>query len=231
VDLQVTRIDEDTVINQFGNVAQFTTVGPVTLEGYPFASSDTVFDPGDRININLTLKNNGLTTTAANIEAKLISLDTLVIVSAWSRTIGDMAPDESSTSEYYSVTISDEWSGNSQLPILVEISSNDYVYWRDTIIIPGITDIHTLDDPETHPFKIYPNPTENILNIEINNSGNQGLKIEIFTITGELVSRKEYKKNQVHFTDQISLSDYAKGIYLVKVRQADTFYVRKVVIR
>ena len=230
VDLQVTRIDMDTVSNQFSNVVQFTTVGPVTLEGYPFASSDTVFDPGDRININLTLKNNGLATTAPNIEAKLISLDTLVIVSAWERTFGDIAAGESSTSEYYAVTISDEWSGISQVPILVEITSNDYVYWKDTlsITVQGPTSMEDIREPMA---RIYPNPTSDVLNIEINSIDKQGLKIEIFTITGELVSWKEYKKSQVHFTDQMNISDYAKGIYLVKVRQAHSVYVGKVIVR
>jgi N-acetylneuraminic acid mutarotase len=231
VDLQVTRIDMDTVINLLNNVAQLTTIGPVTLEGYLFASSDTVFDPGDGITIKLTLKNEDLATTAPNIEAKLISLDTLVMVSAWSRTFGDLEPGESSTSDYYGVAISDDWSGNSQLLILVEISSNDYVYWKDTIIIPGITDIHTFNDPGAHPLKIYPNPTDNLLNIEINNTGSQGVKIEILTITGELISTKEYKNINASFAEQIDLSNYAKGIYLVKVRQAHAFYVRKVVIR
>ena len=231
VDLKITRTNVDTVINYSNSISNFTTIGPVALEDYTFASSDTVFDPGDRIDLTLTLKNNGSTVTAPNIKAKLTSLDTLVSVSAWSRTFGDIDAGKSSTSDYYRVMISDEWSGIAQVPILVEISSNDYVYWKDTLIIPGITDVRTLNDPGAHPVKIYPNPAIDVLNIEINHTGNQGLEIEILTITGELISRKEYKNINAHFTEQIDLSGYAKGIYMVKVRQANAVYVGKVVVR
>ncbi|UCH15585.1 MAG: T9SS type A sorting domain-containing protein [Bacteroidales bacterium] len=231
VDLQLTRIDMDTVINQLNNVARFTTIGPVTVEGYLFASSDTVFDPGDRINIKLTLKNKDLAATVPNIEVKLTSIDTLVIASAWSRSLGDIASGESLTSDYYSVSISDEWTGSSQLPILVEISSDDYVYWKDTLIIPVITNVRTIDDPGAHPLKIYPNPTYDILNIEINHTGNQKLEIEIYTVTGAVSYHREYGNINSHFTEQINLSGYAKGIYLVKVRQADSVYIGKVVVK
>ena len=231
VDLKITRTNVDTVINYSNSISKFTTIGPVTLEGYPIVSSDTVFDPGDRIDLTLTLKNNGSTVTAPNIKAKLTSLDTLVSVSAWSRTFGDIDAGKSSTSDYYRVMISDEWSGIAQVPLLVEIISDNFVYWKDTLIIPGITDVRTLNDPGAHPVKIYPNPAIDVLNIEINHTGNQGLEIEILTITGELISRKEYKNINAHFTEQIDLSGYAKGIYMVKVRQANAVYVGKVVVR
>ena len=42
---------------------------------------------------------------------------------------------------------------------------------------------------------------------------------------------KEYKNINAHFTEQIDLSGYTKGIYLLKVKQAYTIYFGKVVVR
>ena len=209
---------------------RFTTIGPVTLENFSIVSSDTIFDPGDRIEITLTLKNNGLAATAPNIKAKIISLDELVSISAWIRTFGDIAPGESSTSDYYRVMIDDEWTGISQVPILVEITRDDYAYWIDTLYIPvqGPTSIEEIRESMT---KIYPNPTENILNIEIDYAGKQGLEIEILTVTGKLIFKKEYRSINADFTEKLDLSGFAKGIYLVKVKQANAVYVGKVVVK
>ena len=78
---------------------------------------------------------------------------------------------------------------------------------------------------------IYPNPTEDILNIEISNAVKQGIEIEIFNTTGKVIYKKEYKNIKTHFVEQLDLSGYAKGIYLVKVKQADRVYFGKVVLR
>jgi hypothetical protein len=79
--------------------------------------------------------------------------------------------------------------------------------------------------------RIYPNPIEHVLNIEISNTGQQGLEIEILTITGKIMYQKDYKSIAAQFTEQIDLSGYTKGIYLVKVKQDKGIYVGKVVVR
>ena len=78
---------------------------------------------------------------------------------------------------------------------------------------------------------IYPNPTLDIVNIELPISGQEVVVVELYDITGKEVYRNEYKHINEHFVEQIDLSGYAKGIYLVKVRQADTIYFGKVVVK
>ena len=80
-------------------------------------------------------------------------------------------------------------------------------------------------------FTIYPNPADKVLNIEIYNLGRQELEIEIYTVTGEVIYQKQYDNIDSNFVSQLDLSGYAKGIYLVKVMQANTVYVGKVVVR
>ncbi|UCH15589.1 MAG: T9SS type A sorting domain-containing protein, partial [Bacteroidales bacterium] len=108
--------------------------------------------------------------------------------------------------------------------------SNEHIYWRDTfsIIVKEPTSLEDIREPLT---RIYPNPTDDMLNIEISDAGSQGIEIEILDITGTLIYQKQLSSSGAHFTEKIDLSGYAKGIYLVKVRQADAVYIGKVVVR
>lgn len=231
VDLQATRIATDTVIHHINNMASFTTIGPVVLENYTLSSSDTIPEPGDKIYLKFTLRNNGSTTTATNVAAKLISLNPLVSVDDYFRNFGDIAAGEKIRyTGIYPIEISEECPGNTEVSIAVDISSNDYVFWKDTfsIHVQGHVNIEDITEPIT---RIYPNPADDILNIEISNKGKLGLEIEIFSITGALIFQKEYKNIDANFAEQIDLSGYAKGIYMLKVRQADAVYIGKVVVR
>jgi N-acetylneuraminic acid mutarotase len=231
VDLKVKRVAIDTVINQFNNMALFTTIGPVTFEDYTFTGTDTEPNPGDRLRLYLSLKNNSTVATATNLGARLISLDTLVSISDAIIPLGNIAAGEDSTFEkIFVINISEKCPVNTQIPILVEITSNGYKYWGDTfsILVQEPSNIEEIREPIT---RIYPNPTDNILNIEISNTGAQGLKIEILSITGTLIYQKEFTSSGAHFVEQLDLSGYAKGIYLVKVRMVDTVYFEKVVVR
>ncbi len=210
---------------------RFTTIGPVDFESYTFTGTDTEPNPGDRIRLDLTLKNNGSMLTATNIEAKLISLDTLVSTYDFSRAFGNIAAGENSTSDnVYIINIAEECPVNTQIPILVDISSNGYKFWTDTIsiLVQEPTSIEDIRAPITN---IYPNPTNDILNIEIGNTGNHGFEIEIFSITGALIYQNEYTNTNAHFVEQIDLSGCSKGMYLVKIRQVDAIHIRKVVVK
>jgi N-acetylneuraminic acid mutarotase len=230
VDLKVTRVETDTVIKHKNNIATFSTIDLITLEDYTFTSNDTEPNPGDRIKLELTLKNNSTVATATGIRAGLISLDTLVSILTGSRPYDDITASENSTSVIYTIKISEECPVNIEVPIVVNISSYDHICWSDTfsIMVQEPVNIEDIRDPIT---RIYPNPTNNMLNIDISNTGKQGIEIEILTVIGRVIYQKEYKNINVHFVEQLDLSGYTKGIYLVKIKQANTVYVGKVVLR
>jgi len=155
-----------------------------------------------------------------------------VSVPDYSIAIDDIAAGENLTSKIYIINISEECPVNTEGPIIVNISSYGHICWTDTfsfmVMVQPPVNIKDIREPVT---RIYPNPADNILNIELSDTGKQGLEIEIFTVTGKVIYRKEYKNINAQFVEQIDLSGYTKGIYLVKVRQANTFYVGKVVVR
>jgi hypothetical protein len=208
----------------------FTTIGPVVFENYTFDEKDTEPNPGDRLRLKLTLKNNSSIATATNIKAGLISLDPLLSVPDYSYSFDPIAAGENSNAKSYTINISEECPANTVVPIVVNISSYGYICWSDTfsITIMEPVNLEEIREPLT---RIYPNPTDNILNIELRNSGKQGLEIEILDITGTLIYQKEFTFFGAHFVEQLDLSGYAKGIYLIKVKQANTVYVGKVVVK
>jgi N-acetylneuraminic acid mutarotase len=230
IDLKVKRVDTDTVIHHISNMATFTTIGPVTVENYTFTGYDTIPNPGDKLKLKITLRNNGSADTATKVTARLISLDSLVTIITSSPSFGNIVAGQNAISSYkYTLTIDEEWPGNTSISILVEISGEDYPYWKDTLYIPVLpVNIKEIREPIT---RIYPNPTNDLLNIEISNSGKQGLEIEIRDITGKVIYQKKYNNANAHFTEQFDLSGFTKGIYLIKVRQADRVYVGKIIVR
>ena len=72
---------------------------------------------------------------------------------------------------------------------------------------------------------IYPNPSEDVINIAIDNANKA--TIEIYNLIGRLI----YSKTASSKTEKIDVSDYTTGIYLIKVKQADRIYIEKVVVR
>jgi hypothetical protein len=209
----------------------FTTIGPMNFENYAFTYHDPQPNPGDRVRLELTLKNNSATAIATNIKAGLISFDPLVSVSDYSVPFDPIPAGENSTStKTFIINISEECPVDTVVPIIVNISIDDHICWSDTFSITILepTNLEDIREPLT---RIYPNPTDNILTIEISNTGKQEFEIEILTIAGQVIYRKEYNNINASFTGQIDLSDYIKGVYLVKVRQADRVYVGKVVVR
>jgi hypothetical protein len=218
-------------IRTLPRVVQFTSVGPVVEDGITFVKPDTVPNPGDKLYFKATLRNNGLSASAVNIMAQLTSLDALAFIPTQGRLFDDIAPGESSTSKStYKIEISEDCPVNKEILVKADISSDGYTFWSDTfsILVREPVGIENISEPLT---RIYPNPTENILNIEINNADNQPLEIEIYTVTGEVIYQKDYKNIAAHFIEQVDLSGYAKGIYLVKVKQDRKVTVGKVVVR
>jgi N-acetylneuraminic acid mutarotase len=231
VDLKVTRINTDTVIHHLSNMAFFTTIGPIVYENHTFTYHDPQPNPGDRIRLELTLNNNSATAIATNIKAGLISFDPLVSVSDYSVPFDPIPAGENSTStKTFIIKISEECPVDTVVPIIVNISIDDHICWSDTFSITILepTNLEDIREPLT---RIYPNPANNILNIEISNTSNQGLEIEILTVASQVIYRKKYKNVNAHFSEQIDLSDYPKGVYLVKVRQANSVYTGKVIVR
>ena len=62
-------------------------------------------------------------------------------------------------------------------------------------------------------FKLFPNPTSDVLNIAIENADNQDLFIELYDISGTLL----LKKRIINSTQNIDMKNYSSSIYILHI--------------
>jgi hypothetical protein len=73
---------------------------------------------------------------------------------------------------------------------------------------------------------VYPNPTNDLLHINITQFTPQNLKCEIYNTTGQLVKTVK----QLDFQNTINLSDLANGMYVVKLYNSEVNAIKKITV-
>ena len=77
-------------------------------------------------------------------------------------------------------------------------------------------------------FNLYPNPGSGKFKIEVNHIVSDKINLEIYSLYGE----KIYEViNLKQFPNEIDLSGFPKGVYLVKLFEGANFYTEKIVIQ
>ena len=75
----------------------------------------------------------------------------------------------------------------------------------------SIFDANTLD------FKVYPNPSNNIFNIELNTISQESIKIKVMNTIGDIIYSNELVNYKGEYNSKIDLTQQAKGIYFLDV--------------
>ncbi len=104
-------------------------------------------------------------------------------------------------------------------------SIEGYVKEGDTVgtITPDEILLDVKEISRHQPIKIYPNPAEDILYLEIPEKS----KVQVFDIMGQVVFDGAFTETK----NQINLSDFVSGIYLLKVVSGERIYIQKVVVK
>jgi len=76
----------------------------------------------------------------------------------------------------------------------------------------------------------YPNPASNELKIDITNVEPKDLTIEIINIQGQILYNREYSKTQ-NTIERIDVNSYPQGVYYLRFKIDDEFYMRKLIIQ
>lgn len=83
-----------------------------------------------------------------------------------------------------------------------------------------------LDDfEETSNFKLYPNPTNSILNIEMQNANSNGT-LEVYDMLGKQIFKQSITSNNV---PQIDVANWNSGLYLIKISLEDSVETKRFV--
>ena len=82
--------------------------------------------------------------------------------------------------------------------------------------------------PETDEIKVYPNPTNSILNIELpQNYKTENTELEILDVNG----RTFLQKKLISVFMQIDISKLNSGLYSVKIQNRKTLITKKIIIQ
>jgi hypothetical protein len=79
-------------------------------------------------------------------------------------------------------------------------------------------------------FQVYPNPNNGIFNIVVQTTNKTDLIIELMNIQGQIIYRNNVKGVYI-YKDQVNVSDFAKGIYFLRINTVDKVEIRKIVIQ
>jgi hypothetical protein len=80
---------------------------------------------------------------------------------------------------------------------------------------------------ENTTFTLYPNPASDIITLNINNSNNTVLKLNIYTVIGTLVKSGPLKQDQL----QINIGDLSNGIYMVEITSKEWSGKQKLIVQ
>ncbi|MEY8869507.1 T9SS type A sorting domain-containing protein, partial [Meridianimaribacter flavus] len=203
-----------------GNVSPGLSPGTLTLSGNYLSSSNSV----------LEMELNGLTPdTQHDVLAisgtNVIFEGTIDVTLGFDPTIGDTFTIATATG-----TITGQ---NLESP--VNVTANGYNYSFSVSYPNDNSVVLTLDDRTlgldeyaniNAAIKVYPNPAKDVISLE--NSGNfQLLDAEIIDITGKIIQRIDLSSMNVIQT--ITLSNYASGVYYVRVNALNTTITKKII--
>ena len=236
VTLRTTDFEQDITTGLY-HPSCFTTIGPVVFDTLTFSDSETAAVPGDHHKIYLSLQNTGSTATATDIKVTLTSLDLLLTVPDYSRSLDDIAPGEkATTTNYYRIGIARNCPDPYDLPVLIQITSNGYLFWTDTcwVHVGSPTAIDTKGNSKPKQFTLYqntPNPfnPSTTIRFDLPESGDVSLKV--YTLLGAEVKTLIHGKMSVgEHQVQWNTIDQPSGVYLVRLEAGGFVQTRKMVV-
>ncbi len=92
----------------------------------------------------------------------------------------------------------------------------------------GNNDVSSVGEIAGTSFRIFPNPSNELINISLDKSQAETVSFQLFNAMGHNVSKKHLLTNDEF---QLDVSDYPKGIYFGKIEQENYTAITKIVIQ
>jgi hypothetical protein len=220
------------------NVDWLTTIGPIKIDHYDIISSDTIPNHGDRIGYRLTLRNEGQFSTAPDVRAKIIVPDSCATIISPERLFGDIEPGSTAeNSVNFSIIFGDTIEGCANpmtLQFLVEISSDGFVFWHDTleIIVTDIENDKLLAVPKSFALhQNYPNPFNPVTMINYQLPMINDVDLSIYNVLGQKVATLVSERTQAgHHQVEWDASGFASGVYYYRIEAGEFIDIKKMVL-
>lgn len=98
---------------------------------------------------------------------------------------------------------------------------SSYQFANNFTNIYGTTSTSDISDEKSKGIKIYPNPCNQILNIELGNAQNENTNLQFYNSVGQLILIHKMNKSSV----EIDVTNFAKGFYYIKAGNINNKFV------
>jgi hypothetical protein len=79
-------------------------------------------------------------------------------------------------------------------------------------------------------ISISPNPSHGIVNVRMDSRLRGEIEMEVFDVTGKRLLFKALEENYETRVSQMNLSDYAKGVYMIRVSTEVSSFVQRILL-
>lgn len=80
-------------------------------------------------------------------------------------------------------------------------------------------------------LRVFPNPVQNILNIEMQGAGENNIHLEVTSLNGQVLLQRNLDGGFSNRREEVNLGDLPRGVYFLKVRSAENIQVEKIVVQ
>jgi hypothetical protein len=212
------------------NATRFTTAGPVVID------SIYVFEGSNNFAVRPYLKNQSIITTITKAAVKVICNDPWIVsITPSIRDLPDILPDSTVSSPNMFFVIVDTSIFPGYFNFEVEVISEGWVYWKDTLRVPQVV---LVDDeiPVPLSFKLeqnYPNPFNPSTKISWQLPKAANVTIKIFNALGEEVATlvdNEYQNVGTHSSLFIINSSLTSGVYFYQLKAGEYVNTKKMIL-
>ena len=92
------------------------------------------------------------------------------------------------------------------------------------------TSVLPFDNEQYTRIDIFPNPTNNVFNINIEGMRADKLDISIYDIDAKQIINKNFKNISANFSTQFDLKNYANGLYIIEIKTGNKTIRQRIVL-
>jgi len=218
--------------------AAFATAGPVSYAGFQFADpyGDTVLAPGADLSLRIGIRHMGDTGLITNVSARVSAVDSLVdVVSVPTVNWGTLFPGDTIyySSDFVSLSLGAGRTGGSTASFVIDISSNGFPLWRDTIslVVTGVEGTEISLPTHYALEQNFPNPFNPSTTIRYALPSRSHVTLTVFNTLGQQVSTLVQGEQEAGYHEAVfDASGLSSGVYLYRLTAGSFVETRKLVL-
>lgn len=129
---------------------------------------------------------------------------------------------DNSTNRYFTATIYGQYS--------VTVTNAANCPATKTVYLEEPSSFYNAQAEKDLDVNLYPNPATSVLNIEAKIRTNKEITIELLDISNRVVFAEKHKGVGT-YTNELDISSVVPGIYFLRIRNAEIYYINKIVVQ